>query len=98
LEPDNVGIRKMIMADLQKVQGEQIANGEELSALVEPRPGHSDNEVISALEKSGAAKVTALAPGFISVQAKMAILRAIEAIAYVHIKSHKTVRSYQNRG
>ena len=82
------------MAYLKKVQVEQIANGEELSALVEPKPGHSNNEVITVLEESGAAKVTELAPGFISAQAKMAILRAIEDIAYVHIKLHKTVRSY----
>ena len=57
-----------------------------LDVFVEPRPGHSDEEVVSALRQNGAENVEVLAPGFISAQASGESLQKVEEIAYIHPK------------
>ena len=57
-----------------------------LDVMVEPLPGHSDEEVAAALRNSGAESVQVLAPGFISAQASGACLQKVEDIAEIHPK------------
>ena len=59
-----------------------------LDVLVEPRQGHSDEEVASALVRCGAENVEVLAPGFISVQASGECLQKVEDIAHIHPKQN----------
>ena len=63
-----------------------------VSVLVEPLPGHSDEEVVHSLECSGASEVAILAPGFISAQVRRVALEAVEEVAYVHPKHEKQMR------
>lgn len=60
-----------------------------ISAIVEPLPGFSDDEVVERLLALGASDVEALGPGFISVQAAPSILRRVESIAHVGIRREK---------
>jgi hypothetical protein len=57
-----------------------------LSALIKPLPGHTDEEVILALNELGASQVKPLGAGFISVNAHRSILDAIGRLAAVEIK------------
>ena len=57
-----------------------------LDVMVEPLPGHSDEEVAAALRNSGAESVQVLAPGFISAQASGACLQKVKDIAEIHPK------------
>ena len=57
-----------------------------LDVMVEPLPGHSDEEVATALRNCGAESVEVLAPGFISAQASGACLQKVEDIAEIHPK------------
>ena len=57
-----------------------------LDVLVEPRPGHTDEEVVSTLLRCGAENVELLASGFISAQASGACLQKVEDIAEIHPK------------
>jgi hypothetical protein len=70
-----------------------FADREETPALLEPRPGYSDDDVISSLEESGASEVELLAPGFISAQIKPRSLRALEVVAFVHPKRRKQMNA-----
>jgi hypothetical protein len=63
-----------------------------IAAMLEPLPGHSDEEVVESLRNAGALAVKILTPGFISAKASRAALRNIEAIAYVHPKRQKQTR------
>jgi hypothetical protein len=81
---------------LRKVQtGEELeagAGGDVLSVMIEPYPGHSDEEVISSLEALGVSDVTLLAPGYISARADASALKEVEGIAHVHQKARKQLR------
>ena len=69
------------------------ADDQETAAMLEPRPGYSDDDVLSSLQESGASEVELLAPGFISAQIKPRTLRALEAVAYVHPKRRKQLNA-----
>ena len=55
--------------------------------LVEPLPGHSDDEVVHRLEELGVVTVRVMGPGFISVRAAVATLEEVCCIAHVHPKN-----------
>lgn len=82
---------------LKKVErANQLSGGddsEETAALLEPRPGYSDDDVLSSLQESGASQVELLAPGFISAQIKPKSLTTLEAVAYVHPKRRKQLNA-----
>jgi hypothetical protein len=71
---------------------EPAAPAGELSVMLEPLPGHSDDEVVARLEDLGASKVSVLAPGFISAHALADALDAVQEIADVHVKALKQIR------
>jgi hypothetical protein len=62
------------------------AAGDVIAVTVEPRPGHSDEQVISALQSVGAIDITPLAPGFISARVAVPALSGMRQVAYVHAK------------
>jgi hypothetical protein len=74
-------------------QFSDATDNEETAALLEPRPGYSDDDVLSSLRESGASEVELLAPGFISAQLKPRSLRVLEAVAYVHPKRRKQLHA-----
>ncbi len=79
----------------REVSGEERESSEfqdTIAAMLEPLPGHSDEEVVESLRNAGALAVRILTPGFISAKASRAALSAIEAIAYVHPKRQKQTR------
>lgn len=63
-----------------------------LDVMVEPLPGHSDEEVATALRQGGAERVEVLAPGFISAQASGECLQKVEDIAAIHPKRDSQIR------
>ena len=70
-----------------------------VSVLVEPRPGHSDEEVVAALKQQGAQDIDILSPGFISALVTPAAASLLSAIADVHKKVVKqTLSGFQRRG
>ena len=69
------------------------ADNEETAALLEPRPGYSDEDVLSSLHESGASEVELLSPGFISAQIRPRSLSVLEAVAYVHPKRRKQMKA-----
>lgn len=60
-----------------------------VAAMLEPLPGHSEDEVMHLLRDGGAQEIDRLAPGFISALADRATLETARAIAYVHPKVAK---------
>jgi hypothetical protein len=66
---------------------------ENVSVMIEPLPGHSDEEVLGALEDAGIVDASVLAPGFISAHGHPDNLRAIERIACIHAKPQKQMRA-----
>jgi len=64
-----------------------------ISALVEPLPGHSDDEVIDALQRAGAKDVALLSPGFISAIVGAVSIPLLERVASVHPKRQSQMRS-----
>ncbi len=77
-----------------KLEPEQDSQGthELVPVLVEPLPGHSDEEVLSLLDAVGGADVVQLAPGFISAELEACCLESVRKIAYVHPKAMKQMR------
>ncbi len=74
---------------LKKVQIKET--NEMMAVTIEPMPGHSTEEIVSHLKRSGVTDVKEIASGFISAQIDLPAKRAIEAIAYVHPKRQKQV-------
>lgn len=70
-------------------QGDTPDATELIPVLVEPLPGHPDEEVLSLLGKMGGIDVTHLAPGFISAELASRYLDSVRKIAYVHRKATK---------
>ena len=68
------------------------AANELLNVMIEPYPENADEEVVASLQAAGAVKVELLAPGFISAQAHPQTLKAIEALAQIHVKPLKQLR------
>lgn len=64
----------------------------EVSAVVEPRPGHSWREVVAALEAAGAAEIDVLDESYISTRAGRSALAGIEGIAFVQAKPLQQLR------
>ena len=64
--------------------------GEKVSALVEAREGHSDEEIADAL-KSGGAVVRQLAPGVMSVKASRSSLEQVKNIARVSVRQQNVL-------
>jgi hypothetical protein len=64
----------------------------EVAVHVEPLAGHTDEEVADRLRGAGAAKVSALAPGFLSARASRAVLDSLRDIATVTPKATKGMR------
>jgi hypothetical protein len=60
-----------------------------VDAMLEPLPGHSDDEVMHLLRDGGAQEIDRLAPGFISALADRPTLEAARAVAFVHPKVAK---------
>ena len=82
-------MKKVTRAD----QSWGCTDNEETPALLEPRPGYSDDDVLSSLQESGASEVELLAPGFISAQIKPRPLTTLQAVAYVHPKRRKQMNA-----
>jgi hypothetical protein len=83
-------MREIAMAFVTHV-GRTAFNGtpdgdDEFAAMVEPRPGHTDEEVEQWLGRAGAKRVMRIAPGFISAMATPTIFQSIVGIAYVNAK------------
>jgi hypothetical protein len=60
--------------------------------MVEPLPGHTDDEVVALLQRSGATQISILAPGFISARAQPGALEALQSIAEVREKPRSQIR------
>jgi hypothetical protein len=65
---------------------------DELAVLVEPKPGHSDEEVVQHLRDAGATALTVIAPGFVSAVADRRACDSISRIAFVHVEESKEPR------
>jgi hypothetical protein len=59
---------------------------------VEPRAGHTDDEIVTRLGNAGVTEISVLAPGFISAYANTETLQCIEDIADVSVKHRKQTR------
>lgn len=80
----------MLLRKVSNSETDQAEKADELlPVMLEPLPGHSDQEVVAWLTREGARDVMVLAPGFISALMRRAVLKAAEVIAYVHIKPRK---------
>lgn len=64
-------------------------NDDAVPVLVEPQRGHSDEEVVAALESCGATNVEILAPGFISARAPARVMSELASVAQFHRKRRK---------
>ena len=62
-------------------------------ALVCPRAGHTDREVVERLNQNGALEAEILSEGFVSAKAAQSVFRTVESIAVVHPKAVKQLRS-----
>jgi hypothetical protein len=80
----------MRVKKIRTTDGPAVPEGKDLSVTLEPRPGHTDQEVVSLLKKHGARQVAILAPGFVSAVADGATLKAAAAVAHVQLKARKT--------
>lgn len=63
-----------------------------VAVTLEPRPGHTDEDVLKVLKQHGASEVEVIAPGFISAVAPGEVLRTAEAVAHVHVKPQQQMR------
>ena len=61
------------------------AESDPVSVTVEPRDGHSDEEVIEKLRDVGAEGIRKITRGFVSARTTRNTLHALSAIARVHI-------------
>jgi hypothetical protein len=57
--------------------------GDEVSVLLEPRRGHTADEVAQRLRDTGASDVAVLSPSFVSARVARSVLAALESIATV---------------
>jgi hypothetical protein len=71
----------------------QSARQGRLRVTLEPLPGHFDREVVSELRAVGADSIEVVAPGFVSAIAPESALDRLRAVALVHIKAEKALRS-----
>jgi len=60
--------------------------------IVEPRPGHTDEEVVTRLMAQSAREVSVLSPGFISAELPPSQFESMEAIAVIQPKVRKQTR------
>jgi hypothetical protein len=56
-----------------------------VAVTLEPKLGHSDQEIMNALADAGASKIVRIAPGFIAADADTDKLTNFSSIAHVHI-------------
>jgi hypothetical protein len=63
------------------------ATVEIVSITVEPRKGHTQAEILTALKKIGAERVHVLSPTFVSAQAKFGDLAILETVARIHVRT-----------
>lgn len=80
------------MRFLRPERDDNAAAEAEVSALLEPRDGHSDADVVASLQRLGATDVAVLAPGFVSARGALTLLERLQEIASVHIKARKSYR------
>ena len=85
-------LMEVMIRKVTKTHGSAHDQGE-ISVIVEPRSGHTDEEVASALKEAGASSVDVLCPGFISASATAACLSRIKSIASVHRKTTKQLHA-----
>jgi hypothetical protein len=71
-------------------------DGDEVSVVLEPRRGHTADEVAQRLRDTGASEVAVLSPSFVSARAARAVLAAVEAVATVRPKA--TARMHRAAG
>ena len=70
----------------RKVSSTPWPTSDTVAITVEPRLGISEDDVVKLLNSKGAHRVTVVAPGFISAEARTESLDEIERIAHVHVK------------
>jgi hypothetical protein len=70
---------------------------EPVAVILEPLPGHEDEEIVASLEEAGVNDITILAPGYISAHAMPEALKAVEEIADIHVKPRKQPRASAKR-
>jgi hypothetical protein len=63
--------------------------GEDEEVMIEPLPGHGDDEIRALFEQAGATPPTRLAPGFWSGKVPVRLREGIRQIASVHRKPIK---------
>jgi hypothetical protein len=61
----------------------------EVTVLLEPRQGHTADEVAQRLRDRGASDVAVLSPGFVSARAARSLLKAVESVASIQPKATK---------
>jgi hypothetical protein len=63
--------------------------GEDEEVMIEPLPGHGDDEIVAVFEGSGAAPPRRLAPKFFSGKVPSHLRERVHRIATVHRKARK---------
>ena len=82
---------------LQIVQNPPIHNQAcKVPALISPRQGHTQEEVIDRLQKLGAENLQFPADGFISAEISPDSVKNLECLAIVEIKQRYQMRNGQN--
>ncbi len=83
---------------LQPVQNPPIHNQAcKVPALISPRQGHTQKEVIDRLQKLGAENLQFPADGFISAEISPDSVQNLECLAIVEIKQRHQMRKGQNQ-
>ena len=83
---------------LQPVQNPPIENLScRVPALISPRQGHTQEEVVSQLEKLGAENLQFPADGFISAEINYDSVKNLQNFAIVEIKQKYQMRNGQNQ-
>lgn len=67
-----------------------------VSVLVEPQPGHSDEDVVGWLRAQGAQDIEILGTGFVSARLQERVIHLISDIAIVHRKNQSQPNSVEN--
>lgn len=83
---------------LQPVQNPPVQNPScRVPALISPRQGHTQEEVVSQLEKLGAENLQFPADGFISAEINSDSVKNLQNLAIVEIKQKYQMRNGQNQ-
>lgn len=77
---------------LKKVSSGANRTDSESAVMLEPRPGHTDEEVVERLRQCGATDTRIVTPGFVSARATRDSMRLLEEIADVQVKPTKQFR------